>query len=172
MTKMLPNSGWCLPPIVHNLHWESFLPAPELLSPTPETSRFSVLMSQLCQSSASACVSVDLTQSLFCVFVCVCVCSCVSPCVSVNLTQSLFCGGKFCGCWLQCWPTLVGLFKQHMLALSSRSRQPDTKVFWREILKREKVQRQGSKSDSTVHHRHWNVVLIRTRGQPPQGVSQ
>ena len=106
MTKMLPNSGWCLPPIVHNLHWESFLPAPELLSPTPETSRFSVLMSQLCQSSASACVSVDLTQSLFC-------------------------GGKFCGCWLQCWPTLVGLFKQHMLALSSRSRQPDKSILKR-----------------------------------------
>ena len=106
MTKMLPNSGWCLPPIVHNLHWESFLPAPELLSPTPETSRFSVLMSQLCQSSASACVSVDLTQSLFC-------------------------GGKFCGCRLQCWPTLVGLFKQHMLALSSRSRQPDKSILKR-----------------------------------------
>ena len=106
MTKMLPNSGWCLPPIVHNLHWESFLPAPELLSPTPETSRFSVLMSQLCQSSASACVSGDLTQSLFC-------------------------GGKFCGCWLQCWPTLVGLFKQHMLALSSRSRQPDKSILKR-----------------------------------------
>ena len=172
MTKMLPNSGWCLPPIVHNLHWESFLPAPELLSPTPETSRFSVLMSQLCQSSASACVSVDLPQSLFCVFVCVCVCVHVFHHVFQLTWPSLFfVAANSVGAdsiadphWLDCssstcWRSQAGQGSQ-------------TKVFWREILKREKVQRQGSKSDSTVHHRHWNVVLIRTRGQPPQGVSQ